>query len=120
MSQHRLMVAATLLALAFGPAISATAPPAEEAAAAAAASTEGGWPEWTDRLLFNARERTQRGRQAWAKDQAAEAVAPFDEAQRLQPEDPSAQFNAGTARLAAGSSGAAELLAYGTAVVLAD
>ncbi len=110
MNRRQRIWAAATLAFSLGWPATATAPPTEAVEGAVEEAQKGGWPAWTDRWLFNARERTSRGRQAWAEGQAGAAVAPFDEAQRLQPSDPKAQFNAGTARLVAGAEGATELL----------
>lgn len=67
-------------------------------------------PSWADRLAWNARERTAKGVEEVEAGAADRAIPAFDAALRLRPEDPLAQFNAGTARLDASDPGAAPLL----------
>lgn len=67
-------------------------------------------PTWADRLAWNARERTAKGVEEVEAGEARRAIPAFDTALRLQPEDPLARFNAGTARLGASDPGAAPLL----------
>lgn len=66
-------------------------------------------PAWLERWLYNARERTQRGIEAFAEDPAT-ALAHFESAGRLAAEHPVAAYNVGTSRLLTGSEGAGELL----------
>jgi len=70
------------------------------AASAGAASAE--WPEWAERWLWNAGERTARGMEALREGNAEEAVEPLETALRLDTEDGVVLFNAGTGRLATG------------------
>jgi hypothetical protein len=67
-------------------------------------------PSWADRLAWNVRERTAKGVEEVEAGAADRAIPAFDTALRLRPEDPLAQFNAGTARLDASDPGAAPLL----------
>lgn len=75
---------------------------------AAPASAE--WPEWVEKLLFNSAERTERGAESFAEGEPSAALDPLETALRLRGDDPIAQYNAGTARLAAASGDAASLL----------
>lgn len=75
---------------------------------AAPASAE--WPAWVEKLLFNSVERTERGAESFAEGEPAGAVDPLETALRLRGEEPVAQYNAGTARLAAERGDAASLL----------
>ncbi|MEE8526275.1 MAG: VWA domain-containing protein, partial [Thermoanaerobaculia bacterium] len=75
---------------------------------AAPASAE--WPAWVEKLLFNSAERTERGAESFAEGEPASAVDPLETALRLRGEEPVAQYNAGTARLAAERGDAASLL----------
>jgi outer membrane biosynthesis protein TonB len=77
-------------------------------------------PNWTDRLAFNARERTERGLAALGAEQAERALGAFDAALRLAPADPLVRYNAGTGHLAAGDAGAAALLEQATAAAPPD
>ena len=77
-------------------------------------------PSWTDRLAFNARERTERGLAALDAEQADRALGAFDAALRLAPADPLVRYNAGTGHLAAGDAGAAALLEQATAAAPPD
>ena len=81
---HRHLAAGTLLLLSW----LATTPP-----------SHADWPQWMDRWLFNAEERTQRGQQSLESKDFSQAAASMDTAMRLAPEDATAKFNAGTARL---------------------
>jgi Ca-activated chloride channel homolog len=58
-------------------------------------------PVWAERWLYNPRERTERAIEAWEEGRPEEALGPAETALRLAPEDPRAQYNAGTALLAA-------------------
>jgi tetratricopeptide (TPR) repeat protein len=60
-------------------------------------------PVWVERWLYNPRERTERAIEAWEQKRPEEAQGPAETALRLAPEDPGAQYNAGTAHLAAGN-----------------
>jgi tetratricopeptide (TPR) repeat protein len=60
-------------------------------------------PAAVERWLWNPRERTEREIEAWGRGDVEAAARPAETALRLAPEDPAVQFNAGTARLAAGS-----------------
>ena len=66
---------------------------------ATAPASHADWPSWMDRWLFNAEERTQRGSQSLAAKDFSQAAASMDTAMRLAPDDATAKFNAGTARL---------------------
>ena len=81
---HRHLAAGTMLLLSW----LATTPP-----------SHADWPQWMDRWLFNAEERTQRGQQSLESKDFSQAAASMDTAMRLAPEDATAKFNAGTARL---------------------
>jgi len=70
------------------------------AAVPGAASSE--WPEWAERWLWNAGERTARGLEAFRQGSSEEAVEPLETALRLDAEDPMVLYNAGTGRLATG------------------
>jgi Ca-activated chloride channel family protein len=59
-------------------------------------------PDWVERWLYNPRERTERASEAYAKKKPDQAVGPADTAVRLAPNDPTVQYDAGTAHLAAG------------------
>lgn len=58
-------------------------------------------PVWAERLLYNPRERTERARGAYERKDNGGATRNADTALRLAPDDPLAQFNDGTAHLAA-------------------
>lgn len=60
-------------------------------------------PQWAERVLFNSRERTERARDSYAQGDARAASRQADTALRLAPAEPAAQFNDGTAHLAAGN-----------------
>jgi Ca-activated chloride channel family protein len=85
-------------------------------------------PGWVERLLYNAGERTERGRELYAAGQPDEAVDRLETALRLAggeeaDVDPRLLYNAGTAGLAAGDERrAVELLerAAGAAELPAD
>jgi hypothetical protein len=81
------------------------APPAPQSAAASATPNA-----LADRLGWNSRERTNQGIAALERGDAAGAKDALDTAHRLRPADPTATYNAGTGRLAAGDPTAAELL----------
>jgi Ca-activated chloride channel family protein len=59
-------------------------------------------PDWVERWLYNPRERTARSIEAYGKQKPDAAVGPADTAVRLAPNDPTVQYDAGTAHLAAG------------------
>jgi Ca-activated chloride channel homolog len=59
-------------------------------------------PEWTERWMYNPRERVERSLDAQKQGKPREAVGPADTALRLAPDDPLVQYDAGTARLGAG------------------
>ena len=95
------------------PGLVAVASPAEAQPAAAApqSSPVSAAPAPAlENYRFNARERTARGLAAWEKGRLEDAVAPLDSALRLQPGDPLAEYNAGTAHLGTGQPDAAQLL----------
>jgi Ca-activated chloride channel homolog len=94
-----------LSAPAWGQAPTPSAPPA---AAPAAAGSESS-PTWAERLLWNAEERTRRGLKASQAGKVDEAVERLDSAARLS-ENPTADYNAGTAHLLAGRNDAPQLL----------
>jgi len=54
--------------------------------------------------MYNPRERTERSIQEYQKDKAKAAVGPADTAERLAPNDPTVQYDAGTVHLGAGDS----------------
>ena len=57
-------------------------------------------PVWVERWMYNPRERTERSIAAYAKRASPrEAVGPADTAARLAPDDPTVQYDAGTAHL---------------------
>jgi Ca-activated chloride channel homolog len=58
-------------------------------------------PAWAERWLYNPRERTTKAIDAYRKGEADDAADLADTAFRIAPEDPQAQFNDGTAHLAA-------------------
>ncbi len=58
-------------------------------------------PAWAERWLWNPRERTGRGIAAYEAGRPKDSLRPFDTAARLAPAEPLAQYNAGTAHLAA-------------------
>jgi Ca-activated chloride channel family protein len=59
-------------------------------------------PDWIERWMYNPRERTERSIEAYRGKQPGEAVGPAETALRLAPGDPTVQYDAGTAHLAAG------------------
>ncbi|HEY4591865.1 MAG TPA: VWA domain-containing protein, partial [Thermoanaerobaculia bacterium] len=61
-------------------------------------------PAWVERWMYNPRERTERSIQEYQKGKAREAVGPADTAERLAPNDPTVQYDAGTVHLGAGDS----------------
>lgn len=61
-------------------------------------------PVWVERWMYNPRERTERSIQEYQKGRAKEAVEPADTAERLAPNDPEVQYDAGTVHLGAGDS----------------
>lgn len=69
------------------------------ATALTASPSQADWPEWMDRWLYNAEERTRRGAESLEEKNYDQAAAAMDAARRLAPEDATAAFNAGTARL---------------------
>lgn len=54
--------------------------------------------------MYNPRERTERSIQEYQKGQVKAAVGPADTAERLAPNDPTVQYDAGTVHLGAGDS----------------
>ena len=66
-------------------------------------------PVWVERLLWNPRERTAAGSDAYQAGRFDDAVADLDRARRVagEPPPPAVDFNAATAHLAAGEAGAA-------------
>jgi len=79
------------------------------AAAPGAASPE--WPEWAERWLWNAGERTARALEALREGNAEAAVEPLETALRLDAQDGVVLYNAGTGRMATGHGNPAALLA---------
>lgn len=67
-------------------------------------------PLWLERVLYDPHGRTATGLEAYDAGELEEAVEAFDAAARLAPDDPLVQYDAGTARLAAGRRGAVEAL----------
>jgi len=68
-------------------------------------------PDWAERWLYNARERTDTAIAETNAKKPKEAIAPADSALRLSGGQPLPRYNAGTARLLAGDAkGAAPLL----------
>lgn len=63
-------------------------------------------PEWLERWLYNPRERTLHAQAAGRRGDLGEAAAALETALRLAPDDPVAQYNAGTARLLTGGDAA--------------
>lgn len=59
-------------------------------------------PTWVERWLYNPRERVERSIVASRAGEPREAVGPADTALRLAPNDPTVQYDAGTAHLRAG------------------
>jgi Ca-activated chloride channel family protein len=59
-------------------------------------------PSWVERWMYNPRERTDQSIAAYKSGKPKEAVAPADTAERLAPNDPTVQYDAGTAHLGAG------------------
>ncbi len=59
-------------------------------------------PDWIERWMYNPRERTGRSIEAYGGKKPGEAVGPAETALRLAPDDPTVQYDAGTAHLAAG------------------
>lgn len=57
-------------------------------------------PDWMERWLFNADERTRRGIEAAGAERPEAALEPLDTASRLSGSDALGQFNSGTGRLA--------------------
>ena len=57
-------------------------------------------PDWMERWLFNADERTRRGIEAADAERPEAALEPLDTASRLSGSDALGQFNSGTGRLA--------------------
>jgi Ca-activated chloride channel family protein len=64
----------------------------------------------SERLGWNARERTAAGARALERGDAAGARQALDQALRLRPDDPARRYNAGTGRLADGDPSAGVLL----------
>lgn len=109
------IVALTGVLLAGGASAQAPAPaPAPQRAQPAAAPAPPAPPATpsalADRLGWNSRERTKQGIAALEQGDAAAGKEALDTAHRLRPADPTAIYNAGTGRLAAGDPTAAELL----------
>lgn len=65
-----------------------------------------------DRLRWNARERTVAGIEVLETGKDSEAVDAFETAARLDVDDPTLRFNAGSAHLIAGTEGAIEHLEH--------
>ena len=61
-------------------------------------------PAWVERWMYNPRERMERSIQEYQKGKAKQAVGPADTAERLAPNDPEVQYDAGTVHLGAGDS----------------
>ncbi|HEY4563418.1 MAG TPA: VWA domain-containing protein, partial [Thermoanaerobaculia bacterium] len=61
-------------------------------------------PAWVERWMYNPRERTERSIEEYQKGKAKAAVGPADTAERLAPNDPTVQYDAGTVHLGAGDS----------------
>jgi Ca-activated chloride channel family protein len=107
-----------LIALLAGATLAQSAPPAVVAAPAAFAvianSAQGQADDarapLSERLGWNARERTASGARALARGNAAGARLALDSALRLRPGDPVSRYNAGTGRLAEGDPSAGVLL----------
>ncbi|HEX4959199.1 MAG TPA: VWA domain-containing protein [Thermoanaerobaculia bacterium] len=59
-------------------------------------------PDWVEHWLYNPRERVEQSLGAQQRGKPREAVEPADTALRLAPDDPTVQYDAGTARLGAG------------------
>jgi Ca-activated chloride channel family protein len=59
-------------------------------------------PSWVERWMYNPRERTDRSIAAYKRGKPQDAVPPVDTAARLAPNDPTVQYDAGTAHLGAG------------------
>jgi Ca-activated chloride channel family protein len=59
-------------------------------------------PSWVERWMYNPRERTDRSIAAYKARKPQDAVPPMDTAARLAPNDPTVQYDAGTAHLGAG------------------
>jgi Ca-activated chloride channel family protein len=59
-------------------------------------------PSWLERWMYNPRERTERSIRSYRQGKAKEAVEPADTAERLSPNDPTVQYDAGTVHLGAG------------------
>jgi Ca-activated chloride channel family protein len=59
-------------------------------------------PAWVERWMYNPRERTEKSIVEYRKGKPKDALPPADTAERLAPGDPTVQFDAGTAHLAAG------------------
>ena len=61
-------------------------------------------PVWVERLLWNPRERTTAGQEAYQAGRYDDAVAELERARRVagEPPTPTLDFNAATAHLAAG------------------
>lgn len=76
----------------------------------AAGGASGERPEWPERWIFNPRERTEQAIAAAERGEVEATVEPLETALRLEQQSPVAKYNAGTARLAAGRSGALALL----------
>lgn len=58
-------------------------------------------PTWAERWLYNPRERTETALGAVEKGKAEAAVRPLDTAARLDEQDPTVQYNAGSGHLLA-------------------
>jgi Ca-activated chloride channel family protein len=67
-------------------------------------------PTAAERLQWNARERTAAGKSALEAGKGPQAIPAFDTALRLAPANPTARFNAGTARLDGDAASALPLL----------
>lgn len=86
--------------------------------ASEAAAAEDG--DRLEALRYNPRERTSAGIAALEQGDTGTAVERFESASRLEPANPIASFNAGTARLISGEEGAAARLEEAAALAQQD
>lgn len=99
-----------LLLLLLATASTVQAQPAGSGAADAGTGSEPAAATLLDKLGWNSRERTATGIDALRAGRPDAGRAALDTALRLRPEEPTTQFNAGTARLAQGDPSATSLL----------